>query len=138
MACDKPGDGDCTQINNCSGCTGCGSCQDSTPAPVLPRCQDVSLAPGVYQYATIVVNSNGCISSVAAGDPPVYTPDDCCGPTDTATKLAAGISSVLGALQPAVPVATVSTQSLEDEVARLNNELVDLRARLAALEAKVA
>lgn len=76
---DVPGDGDCTVVGGCSGCSGCGGCSGSTPAPVLPRCQDVSLTPGVFANATITVNSAGCISLVEEGEAEVYTPDECCG-----------------------------------------------------------
>jgi hypothetical protein len=50
---------------------------------VLPRCQDVSLTPGVYEHATIVINSEGCITAVTSGEPELYTPDECCGGTST-------------------------------------------------------
>jgi hypothetical protein len=76
MACLQP-NGDCQSV----GCAGCsGGCAGQTPQPFLPRCQNVTLAPGVYAYATVTVNDDGCISSVAAGAAPLYTPDDCCAP----------------------------------------------------------
>lgn len=73
MACDRP-DGNCTDVSGCPG--GCGCVEPA--APVMPRCQNVTLPAGTYAYATVVVNSDGCIAMVTAGDPPVYTPDDCC------------------------------------------------------------
>lgn len=79
MACDKP-NGDCTKVSSCGGgCSGCGGGGGSGETPVLPRCQDVSLPPGVYPLATVVVNEAGCISGIEVGDPPLYTPNDCCG-----------------------------------------------------------
>lgn len=76
MACDKP-NGDCTNVSPCGGGCGC-SGSGSTPAPILPKCQDVQLTPGTYTNATIVVNAQGCIVAITSGTPPVYTPDDCC------------------------------------------------------------
>lgn len=77
MACDKP-TGDCTNVSPCgSGCSGCGG--STTPAPVLPKCQDVSLTAGTFTHATITVNSQGCITAIASGEPELYTPDECCG-----------------------------------------------------------
>lgn len=65
--------GDCQDARPC-GCSG------TTPAqPILPRCQNVSLAPGVYRNATVTVGPDGCITVVAEGAAPVYQPDDCCG-----------------------------------------------------------
>lgn len=76
MSCDKPVPG--------AGCvegSPCAECGDSTlPVPVLPRCQDVSLTPGTYLNATVVVNASGCISLVTAGETPVYPDPDCCAP----------------------------------------------------------
>jgi hypothetical protein len=77
MSCDKPGDGSCTNVSPC-GNSGCG-CSSTTPSPVLPRCQDVSLTPGTFERATIVVNAEGCITSITEGEPELYTPDECCG-----------------------------------------------------------
>jgi len=74
MACDKP-TGDCTVLSSCADC-GCGS---PSAEPVLPRCQDVSLVPGAYRNATVVVNAAGCISEITEGEPELYTPDECCG-----------------------------------------------------------
>lgn len=77
MACDKP-TGDCTNVSPCG--AGCAGCNGSTaPAPVLPKCQDVSLTPGTFTNATVTVNAQGCISAVAKGEPEQYTPDECCG-----------------------------------------------------------
>jgi hypothetical protein len=77
MACDKP-TGDCTNVSPCgSGCSGCGG--STTPAPVLPKCQDVSLTAGTFTHATVTVNSQGCITAIASGEPELYTPDECCG-----------------------------------------------------------
>lgn len=80
---DVPGDGDCTMVGGCSGCSGCGGCSGTTPEPVLPRCQNVSLTPGVFLNATITVNDAGCISLVEEGEGEVYTPDECCGSEGT-------------------------------------------------------
>jgi hypothetical protein len=77
MSCDKPGDGSCTNVSPC-GNSGCG-CSSPTPSPVLPRCQDVSLTPGTFARATIVVNAQGCITSITEGEPELYAPDECCG-----------------------------------------------------------
>lgn len=71
MACNRP-DGDCT---GCGGCNGSGG---TTPSVPLPRCNDVVLVDGVYTNATVTV-VNGCITTVTAGEPEVYTPDFCCG-----------------------------------------------------------
>ena len=70
MACNRP-DGDCT---GCGGCNGSGG---TTPSVPLPRCNDVVLVDGVYTNATVTV-VNGCITTVTAGEPEVYTPDFCC------------------------------------------------------------
>lgn len=75
MACDKP-NGDCTNVSPCAN-TGCG-CSDSSSEVILPKCQDVSLTPGVFTHATVVVNEAGCISAVVSGEPELYTPDECC------------------------------------------------------------
>lgn len=77
MSCDQPGAGDCTNVSPC-GNSGCG-CSTTSPTPILPRCQDVSLAAGTFTHATIVVNAEGCITSVTQGEPELYTPDECCG-----------------------------------------------------------
>lgn len=86
MACDKP-TGDCTSASPCgsnsSGCSDCGCADDSGSGLPLPKCQNVSLTPGTFANATIVVNLDGCISSIYAGETPVYTPDDCCGGTSS-------------------------------------------------------
>jgi hypothetical protein len=77
MACDKP-TGDCTNASPCgSGCAGCSG--TTTPEPVLPKCQDVSLTAGTFTHATVTVNSQGCITAIASGEPELYTPDECCG-----------------------------------------------------------
>jgi hypothetical protein len=73
MACDKP-TGDCTNVSPCG--SGCG--ESTTPAPVLPRCQDVSLTAGTFTNATVTVNEQGCITAVESGEPETYTPDECC------------------------------------------------------------
>jgi hypothetical protein len=74
MACDRP-DGNCTNVSPCG--AGCG-CTGEPPEPIVPRCQDIVLTPGTFASATVVVNASGCISSVTAGTPAVYTPDECC------------------------------------------------------------
>lgn len=87
MACDKPS-GDCTSVSPCasSGCSDCGCAEDCGSGGVpLPKCQDVSLVPGAYSNATVVINADGCISQVTAGEAPVYTPDDCCGGESSGT-----------------------------------------------------
>lgn len=76
MPCDRP-DGDCTNASPCG--QGCGCSDGGTqPAPITPRCQDIVLTPGTYPRATVVVNAQGCIAQVVAGEPEVYTPDECC------------------------------------------------------------
>ena len=72
MTCLKP-NGGCTPVGDCPDCDSGGT------DPVLPKCQDVSLTPGTFTYATIVVNADGCVSQIQNGTAPVYTPDDCCG-----------------------------------------------------------
>jgi hypothetical protein len=76
MSCDKPVPG--------AGCvegSPCAECGDTPlPAPVLPRCQGVSLTPGTFINATVVVDSNGCIALVTAGAAPQYPDPDCCAP----------------------------------------------------------
>jgi flagellin-like hook-associated protein FlgL len=76
MACDKP-TGDCTNVSPCG--SGCGCSGSTTPEPVLPKCQDVSLAAGTFTHATITVNEQGCITAIGNGEPELYTPDECCG-----------------------------------------------------------
>lgn len=71
MACNRP-DGNCTGASPC-GCTGGGG---ATPVVPLPRCNN-ALPDGVYPRATVVVE-DGCIASIVAGEPEVYTPDECC------------------------------------------------------------
>lgn len=63
---------------SCTPGTDCAPCQDCPPAstPVMPRC-NVVLIDGVFTNATLVVD-NGCITSVAQGNPFNYTPDACC------------------------------------------------------------
>lgn len=76
MPCDRP-DGNCTDVSPCG--SGCGCAGGSDPLePIVPRCQDIVLTPGTFTNATVVVNAAGCISSVAAGTPALYTPDECC------------------------------------------------------------
>lgn len=65
-----------TQPTNC--CPVHGDCNgNGAPDPVLPRCDNV-LIPGTYQWATVVVDANGCIAEVQSGQAPVYQPDVCC------------------------------------------------------------
>ena len=52
-----------------------------------------------------------------------------------ADQIAASMAAVMGNIQ--VPRTTPDTSALEAEVARLNNELLILTARLVALETKV-
>lgn len=70
MACNCPDPLDC-----------CQPCPEP-PAPVLPRC-DIALADGVFTNTTVIVE-DGCITSVATGRAPQYSPavccDDTCGP----------------------------------------------------------
>lgn len=54
----------------------CQDCEREAPAPVMPRC-DIALTDGTYTNATVVVE-DGCITSVAKGRAPQYTPDICC------------------------------------------------------------
>lgn len=61
----------------CKPATPCAQCGD-TPEPVLPRCQDIVLPDGVYTNATVTVEA-GCVTAIAAGAAPLYTPDPCCG-----------------------------------------------------------
>lgn len=58
-------------------CRPCLDCKDPVP-PIMPRCQDVVLAKGVYTNATVTVNEQGCIVALANGDPLLYSPDPCC------------------------------------------------------------
>lgn len=67
MACDCPEPLDC-----------CQRCPEP-PAPVLPRC-DITLVDGVFTNATVVVE-DGCITEVATGRPPQYSPAVCCDDT---------------------------------------------------------
>lgn len=66
---------ECSTCKQAIDCCNCGS--GDTPAPVLPRCQDVDLTDGTFTNATVVV-TDGCISSVQQGAAPLYTPDPCC------------------------------------------------------------
>lgn len=66
MACDKT-DGNCKP---------CKDCKDIIQ-PIMPRCQDVVLADGVFQNATVTVDG-GCIIRIQSGEPLVYKPDPCC------------------------------------------------------------
>ena len=52
-----------------------------------------------------------------------------------ADQIAASMATIMGTMQ--IPRATPDTSALEAEVARLNNELLILTARLTALETKV-
>jgi hypothetical protein len=119
MACDKP-TGDCTNVSPCgAGCSGCGG--STTPAPVLPKCQDVALTPGVFTHATVTVNAQGCISAVAKGEPELYTPDECCGGESTGTgtpggrgpKGDPGIAATVAVI-PQVTVGTSTVWSVEN------------------------
>lgn len=74
-----------------------------TPSPVLPRCQDIVLTPGVYENATIVVNAQGCIEAVTTGSPEPYTPPDCC--DGVAASSEPGPRGFTG---PAGPAATIT------------------------------
>lgn len=64
MSCNCPEPMDC-----------CAQCPEP-PAPVLPRCNNV-LPDGVFTNATVTVE-DGCITIVAAGRPPQYSPSTCC------------------------------------------------------------
>ena len=64
----------CRSARNCAPCGDC----PPPPAPVLPRCDNV-LSNGVFPNATVTVEA-GCITAVAAGEAPLYTPDPCCAP----------------------------------------------------------
>lgn len=61
-----------------------------TNVPPLPKCQDVALTPGTFTNATITVNTAGCISAVAKGEPELYTPDECCGGSSTGSGTTGG------------------------------------------------
>lgn len=101
---DTPGDGDCTVVSNCNGTAGCGG--SSAGDPILPRCQDVSLVPGVFPNATVTVNAAGCISVVSQGEPEVYTPDECCSDSGGGE----GSIGPRGVQGPAGSAATVSVE----------------------------
>lgn len=64
MSCNCPEPMDC-----------CAQCPEP-PAPVLPRC-NIALPDGVFINATVTVEG-GCITSVATGRPPQYSPSTCC------------------------------------------------------------
>lgn len=102
----------CRPTRNCAPCGDC----PQPPAPVLPRCDNV-LPDGVYTNVSITVEA-GCISSIATGDPPQYTPDPCCavpggegpggpglpgdqGPPGPAATVAVGSVTTVAAGQPA-------------------------------------
>lgn len=93
--------------------TNCAPCQDCAPAgdPILPRCQDVVLAAGTYRNATVVVSAEGCIVSVQAGEPDLYTPDPCCAPVRGGGSGGTGLPGPPGPAGAAasVTVGTVST-----------------------------
>lgn len=62
----------------CDPLTDCGPGGPCPPVPPrAPRCDNV-LPDGVFPFATVYV-SNGCITSVSAGQAPQYTPEPCCG-----------------------------------------------------------
>ena len=116
MSCDKP-NGDCTNVSPCGSCGGCGCGGSTTPTPILPKCQDVSLIPGTYTNATIIINSTGCLSSVTNGAAPLYTPDDCCGGSGGGTGGEAGARGPKGdpgqaATVTVDPVIAVGSDSL--------------------------
>lgn len=105
MACDRPA-GDCTQPSNC------GSCADVDGTEVvLPKCQDIALVAGTFPRATVVVNSAGCITAVTAGEPEVYTPDDCCG-----GEAGGGTSTVPGPRGPAGDAGAGATATVDPTV----------------------
>lgn len=93
--------------------TNCGPCQDcgTAPEPIVPRCQDVNLVPGVYSNAVVTVNSNGCISAVVSGEPDPYTPDPCCAPVGGGGGGSPGLPGPPGPAGAAatIDVGTVST-----------------------------
>lgn len=93
--------------------TNCAPCQDCAPSgdPVLPRCQDVVLPAGTYRNATVVVNTQGCISAVQAGEADLYTPDPCCAPVGGGGTGGPGLPGPPGPAGAAasVEVGTVST-----------------------------
>lgn len=63
--------------------TNCTPCSDCTQDPVEPctcKCGNITLPDGRYEHATVVVE-NGCITSIEAGEIPLYTPDVCCAGT---------------------------------------------------------
>lgn len=64
MSCNCPEPMDC-----------CAQCPEP-PAPVLPRC-NIALPDGVFTNTTITVEG-GCITAVATGRPPQYSPSTCC------------------------------------------------------------
>jgi hypothetical protein len=119
VACDKP-NGSCTDVSPCASNTGGGCDEPSTP--ILPRCQDVSLAPGAYTNATVVVNAAGCISLVQSGEPELYAPDDCCaggsggGPTATGGRGPKGDpgQAATVAVEPNIPTSPDSFWRVEN------------------------
>lgn len=67
MGCNKD-NGDCRPCQDCA----------DVVQPIIPRCQDVVLAAGVYTNATVTVNELGCIVRLDSGEPLLYSPDPCC------------------------------------------------------------
>lgn len=63
--------------NQSTDCAPCKDCQDPVP-PVLPRCESIVLPAGTYNNATLVVNDEGCIIQILAGEPFAYQPMNCC------------------------------------------------------------
>lgn len=97
-------------LSSCPNCAPSCDCDDPQ-TPVLPRCQDVVLAPGTYRNATLVVNAAGCISAVQAGEADLYTPDPCCAPVGGGGSGGPGLPGPPGPPGSAasITVGTVST-----------------------------
>lgn len=61
----------------------------------VARCANVALPTGTFTNATVVVNRDGCISSIRSGTPELYTPDECCG-NATSSGGGAGVAGPRG------------------------------------------
>lgn len=96
--------------NNSS--TNCAPCQDCppSPAPVLPRCQDVILADGAYPNATVVVQQ-GCITHIEAGEELAYQPVNCCGSAGGGSSDSGGLIGPKGddGISATITVGSVTT-----------------------------
>lgn len=92
----------CRSARNCAPC---GDCPPS-PAPALPRCDNV-LSNGVFPNATVTVEA-GCITAVAAGEAPLYTPDPCCAPVGGGGPSGDGLPGLPGGPGPPGAAASIA------------------------------